>query len=102
MPPDASRLFEEEILRLKRMISLGKTKFEEKNRELYSLKKEYSLDEETHRRNCGILKDKHAELYTLEIRETELSGKIVGLDYLREQIRVSSLAFLNNNSIMKH
>ena len=91
MPPDASRLFDEEILRLKRVISMGRTKLTERRRERDNLKTENSHLNATFTKNQYTLKESQSTLYGLELRESELSAKVIGLDHLREQIRVKIL-----------
>ena len=91
MPPDASRLFDEEILRLKRVISMGRTKLTERRRERDNLKTENSHLNNTFTKNQYTLKESQSTLYGLELRESELSAKVIGLDHLREQIRVNVL-----------
>jgi len=88
MPPDASRLFEEEILRLKRVISMGRSKLAEKRRERDSLKTENDHLKATFTKNQYALKEAQSTLFGLEVRESELSAKVIGLDHLREQIRI--------------
>jgi len=88
MPPDASRLFDEEILRLKREISRGKSKLIEKRATRDSLKSENDHLITTYEKNQYTLKERQSTLYGLEVREAELSGKVIGLDHLKEQIRI--------------
>ena len=95
MPPDASRLFDEEIIRLKRVLSLGRSKLVERRGERDSLKTENSHLNATYIQNQHTLKERQSTLYGLEIRESELSGKVIGLDHLIEQIRVNLHHVLN-------
>merc|ERR1712013_220829 len=88
MPPDASRLFEEEILRLKRTISMSRSKLAERRRERDNFKSENSHLNATFTKNQYALKEAQSTLFGLEVRESELSAKVIGLDHLREQIRV--------------
>jgi len=88
MPPDASRIFDEEILRLKREISKGKSKLVEKRANRDSLKSENDHLIATYEKNQYTLKERQSTLYGLEVREAELSGKVIGLDHLKEQIRI--------------
>merc|ERR1719318_822638 len=88
MPPDASRLFDEEIIRLKRVLSLGRSKLVERRGERDSLKTENSHLNAAYIQSQHTLKERQSTLYGLEIRESELSAKVIGLDHLREQIRI--------------
>merc|ERR1719228_466446 len=88
MPPDASRLFDEEILRLKREISRGKSKLIEKRAERDSLKTENDRLITTYEKNQYTIKEIQSTLYGLEVREAELSGKVISLDHIKEQIRI--------------
>ena len=87
MPPDASRLFSEEISRLKSVINMGRSKLNEKRRDLDRLKTEHGHLNSTFVQSQQTLKERQSTLYGLEVRESELSVKVVGLDHLREQIR---------------
>ena len=93
MPPDASRLFEEEILRLKRTISMSRSKLAERRRERDNFKSENSHLNATFTKNQYALKEAQSTLFGLEVRESELSAKVIGLDHLREQIRVRTKTF---------
>ena len=93
MPPDASRLFEEEILRLKRTISMSRSKLAERRRERDNFKSENSHLQATFTKNQYALKEAQSTLFGLEVRESELSAKVIGLDHLREQIRVGPRHF---------
>jgi len=88
MPPDASRLFSEEISRLKSVINMGRSKLNEKRRDLDRLKTEHGHLNSTFVQSQQTLKERQSTLYGLEVRESELSVKVVGLDHLREQIRI--------------
>ena len=88
MPPDASRLFDEEILRLKSMLSMGRSKLTERRGVRDSLKTESSHLNAAYIQSQHTLKERQSTLYGLEVRESELAVKVVGLDHLREQIRV--------------
>ena len=89
LPPDASRLFDEEILRLKMEISKGRSRLTEKRGDRDSLKSEYSHLNASYEKNQYTLRERQSTLYGLEVRETELSAKVIGLDHLKEQIRVN-------------
>jgi len=91
MPPNASRLFEEEILRLKRVISIGRSKLAERRRERDALKTENDHLNATFTKKQYTLKEAQSTLFGLEVRESELSAKVIGLDHLREQIRILEL-----------
>ena len=91
MPPDASKLFDQEILRLKHVLSMGKSKLTERMSVRDSLKTENSHLNAAYIQSQHTLKERQSTLYGLEGRESELAVKVVGLDHLREQIRVNSL-----------
>ena len=95
MPPDASRLFDEEIIRLQRVISLGRSKLDDRRGERDNLKTENSHLNAAYIQNQHTLKERQSTLYGLEIRESEVSGKVIGLDHLIEQIRVNLHHVLN-------
>jgi len=88
LPPDASRLFDEEILRLKMEISKGRSTLTEKRRDRDSLKSEYSHLNASYEKNQYTLRERQSTLYGLEVRESELSAKVIGLEHLKEQIRI--------------
>ena len=90
MPPDVSRLFEEEILRLKRTLSMGRSKLTERKRERENLRSENNHLKATFTKNQYALKEAQSTLFGLDVRESELSAKVIGLDHLREQIRVQN------------
>ena len=95
MPPDASRLFDEEIIRLQRVISLGRSKMDDRRGERDNLKTENSHLNAAYIQNQHTLKERQSTLYGLEIRDSEVSGKVIGLDHLIEQIRVNLHHVLN-------
>jgi len=88
MPPDASRLFSEEIARLKSVINTGRAKLNDRRGDLDRLKTEHGHLNSTFIQSQHTLKERQSTLYSLELRESELSVKVVGLDHLREQIRI--------------
>eukprot|EP00092_Neocalanus_flemingeri_P036624 GFUD01039877.1.p1 GENE.GFUD01039877.1~~GFUD01039877.1.p1 ORF type:complete len:444 (-),score=112.38 GFUD01039877.1:135-1466(-) len=88
LPPDASRLFDEEILRLKREISKGRSKLTERRVVRDGLKSENSHLSAAYEKSQYTLQERQSTLYALEIRESELSAKVIGLDHLKEQIRI--------------
>ena len=88
MPPDASRLFEEEILHLKSLISRSRSKIQEYRSQRDILKNENAHLNATYVQSQHTLAERQSTLFSLESREAELSGKVIGLDHLRETIRV--------------
>ena len=88
MPPDASRLFEEEILRLKSSISSSRSKIQEYKSQRDILKNENDHLNAIYVQSQHTLAERQSTLFSLESREAELSGKVIGLDHLRETIRV--------------
>jgi len=91
MPPDASRLFEEEILRLKSLISKRRSKIQEYRSQRDILKNENAHLNATYVQSQHTLAERQSTLFSLESREAELSGKVIGLDHLRETIRILEL-----------
>ena len=89
MPPDASHLFEKEILRLKSLISRSRTKIQECRHQRDILKNENVNLSATLIQSQQTLAERQSTLFSLESREATLSGKMIGLDHLRELIRVS-------------
>jgi len=102
MPPDASRLFDEEILRLKRVVSMGRSKLTERRRERDGLKTENSHLNAAFTKNQYALKEFQSTLYGLELRESELSAKVIGLDHLREQIRILEMRITTERQRIDH
>ena len=90
MPPDATRLFSEEITRLKRVISMGRSKLNEKRADRDRLMTEHGHLNTTFVQSQQTMKERQKTLFGLEARESELSVKLVGLDHLKEQIRVTN------------
>ena len=91
MPPDASRLFEDEIFRLKRSISQRRSTMQEKRSERDILKNENAHLNATFAQSKHTLADRQSTLFSLEFREAELSGKMIGLDYLIKAIEVKNI-----------
>ena len=90
MPPDAGKLFDLEIEKLRGLVNGSRSKLMSHRITLDKLKNENRHLTESYQNFEYSLKEKHQTLYILEIRETELSAKCSSLDYLKEQIRVSS------------
>jgi len=88
LPPDASRMFDEEIIRLKREISRTRSKLVERRGERDSLKLENGHLVSAFEKYQYTLKERQSTLYGLELKESELSGRVIGVDHLREQIRI--------------
>ena len=89
MPPDAGKLFEFEIEKLRGLVNGSRSKLMSSKITLDKLKSENQHMTETYQNFEYSLKEKHQTFYGLEIRETELSAQMSSLDYLKEQIRVS-------------
>ena len=90
MPPDAGKLFDLEIEKLRGLVNGSRSELMSHRITLDKLKNENRHLTESYQNFEYSLKEKHQTLYGLEIRETELSAKCSSLDYLKEQIRVSS------------
>lgn len=88
MPPDAGKLFEFEIEKLRGLVNGSRSKLMSSKITLDKLKSENQHMTETYQNFEYSLKEKHQTFYGLEIRETELSAQCSSLDYLKEQIRI--------------
>ena len=100
MPPDASRLLEEEIVRLKSLNSRTRTKIQEARSERDILK---NINVHLNSKSQHTLAEKQSTLLSLESKEMELSGKVIRLDHLRELIRVRKCTEMIDckNSVLK-
>jgi len=87
MPPDAGKLFKEEIERLRGLVSGSGSKLMSNRIALDKLKTENRHLTASHQNFEFSLKEKHQILFGLETRETELSAKCSSLDYLKGQIQ---------------
>ena len=86
MPPNAAGMFEEEISRLRMMMQRSRARLEERRRERDGLKSENSVLMRTFRSSVSQLGETRSLMASLELRESELRSKMVGLDYLRIKI----------------
>jgi hypothetical protein len=102
MPPDASRLFSEEITRLKRVISMGRSKLNEKRADRDRLMTEHGHLNTTFVQSQQTMKERQKTLFGLEARESELSVKLVGLDHLKEQIRILDMRITSEKGRIEH
>ena len=88
MPPDAGKLFKEEIERLRGLVSGTGSKLMSNRIALDKLQTENRHLTASHQNFEFSLKEKHQILFGLETRETELSANCSSLDYLKGQIQV--------------
>ena len=79
-------MFEEEISRLRLMMQRSRARLEERRRERDGLKSENSALLRSFRSSVSQLSEARSVMAGLELRESELRSKMVGLEYLRIKI----------------
>lgn len=86
MPPNAGMLFDEEIARLRAAMQRSRARMEDRRRERDVLQSENSGLMRRYMSSVAQLSQTRTVMAGLELRESELRSKMVGLDYLRIKI----------------
>ena len=86
LPPNAAGMFEEEISRLRLMMQRSRARLEERRRERDGLKSDNSGLLRSFKSSVAQLSEARSAMAGLELRESELRSKMVGLEYLRIKI----------------
>ena len=79
-------MFEEEITRLRLMMQRSRARLDERRRERDGLKSENSALMRSFMSSVSQLSEARSVMASLELRESELRSKMVGLEYLRIKI----------------
>jgi len=88
LPPDAGKLFDFEIQKLRGMMNGTRSNLMSTKITLDKLKTENHHMKESYQNFQYTLQERQQTMHTLEIRESELATKCSGSDYLMEQIRM--------------
>ena len=86
LPPNAAGLFDDEISRLRLMMQQSRARLEERRRERDGLQSEPSGLMRSYMSSVSHLSESRSLMAGLELRESELRAKMVGLEYLRIKI----------------